>query len=185
MPRHSPSEIDVREFGFVVANYWQKQRDRYASQAGPIPTDLKGKFAPFFPREILDRVLVAQNIQPDTPPAEMVEKVKSFALPPLVHQPSIAFGDVIVFQGRIVERAMFHSLVHVVQYEVLGIKRYFDLFLQALVRKGAYINVPFEVQAYGLDSRFAAFPSQAFSVEKEVNLWLSDGRYEEQPPRCF
>jgi hypothetical protein len=57
------------------------------------------------------------------------------------------------------------------------LERYFELFLRALVRKGAYINVPFEVQAYGLDSRFAASPSQAFSVEEEVKVWLRTGRY--------
>jgi hypothetical protein len=130
---------------------------------------------PFFPARILDRARVAENIKPESPPPEMLERVKSFALPPLVHQPSIAFGEVIIFPGKIVDRSLFHSLVHVVQYDLLGTERYFELFLRALVRKGAYINVPFEVQAYSLDSRFAAFPSQAFSVEEEVKVCCALG----------
>ena len=177
MVRHSPSEADLREFSITVANYWQRQADRYSPQAQSIPTAQKSILKPFFPAAILERTRVAECVQPESPPAEMLERVKSFALPPLVHQPSIAFGDVVVFQAKVVERSLFHSLVHIVQYDLLGLERYFELFLRALVRKGAYINVPFEVQAYGLDSRFAASPSQAFSVEEEVKVWLRTGRY--------
>ena len=92
----------------------------------------------FFPADILDRARVAQNIQPESPPPAMLEPVKSFALPPLVHQPSIAFGDVIIFQGKVKERSLFHSLVHVVQYDLLGTEAILNCFCAPWFARGLH-----------------------------------------------
>lgn len=60
---------------------------------------------------------------------------------------------------------------------VLSIETYGELYLRGLLRTKAYIAVPFEVQVFHLDTRFAAAPSEAFSVQEEVELWVAQNRY--------
>jgi len=42
----------------------------------------------------------------------------------------------------------------------------------------SWINIPLEAQAFKLEERFAVSPLEIFSVEEEVRLWASAGRYD-------
>jgi len=90
---------------------------------------------------------------------------------------SLTFVDVIVFSDLIIERALFHGLVHAVQFQILGVERYTDLFVRAFLRTNAHFTVPLETHAFSLASKFAVAPDRAFSVEEQVRLWVREGRY--------
>lgn len=90
---------------------------------------------------------------------------------------SLTFVDVIVFNNLIVERALFHGLVHAVQFHILGLERYTDLFVRAFLRTNAHFTVPLETHAFSMESKFAVSPEKPFSVEEQVRLWIRERRY--------
>ena len=90
---------------------------------------------------------------------------------------SLTFVDVIVFNDLIIERTLFHGLVHATQFQVLGLERYTDLFVRAFLRTNAHFTVPLETHAFAMESKFAVDPEKAFSVEEQIRLWLREGRY--------
>jgi len=98
-------------------------------------------------------------------------------LPELTHMASLTFVDVIVFNDLIIERALFHGLVHAVQFQILGLERYTDLFVRAFLRTHAHFTVPLESHTFALESKFVLDPNRHFSVEEQVRLWLREGRY--------
>ncbi len=73
---------------------------------------------------------------------------------------------------------MFHALVHAVQFQVLGLKRYADLYVRSFVDTKFHFAVPLEPKPFRWSQGFPVHPPERFSVEDEVRLWLKQGRYE-------
>lgn len=64
---------------------------------------------------------------------------------------------------------LFHELVHVVQYKLLGVDEFMKRYVYGWAENGKqYGRIPIEMQAYSLEARFAGNPSVAFSVEDFV-----------------
>lgn len=61
----------------------------------------------------------------------------------------------------------FHELVHVVQYEILGVDAFVTRYLGGLVGDRDYFAIPLELAAYTAQARYATIP-QAFSVKDFV-----------------
>lgn len=99
-------------------------------------------------------------------------------LPEFSHMSSFTFVDVVVFNERITGRALFHGLVHAVQFQTLDVERYTEIFVRGLMSRNSHFNVPLEVQANALESRFVENGAASFSVEEQVQLWINQGRYE-------
>jgi hypothetical protein len=91
---------------------------------------------------------------------------------------SLTFLDVVVFNEKLEERSLFHSLVHAVQVQVLGVERYAELFVRGFVNTKLHFTVPLEAHAFSLESKFVVPGHESFSVEDQVRLWLQQGRYE-------
>jgi hypothetical protein len=86
----------------------------------------------------------------------------------------ITFVDTIVisrsqFEGPATWRPLlFHELIHVVQYRVLGLDRFVQEYLNGWARNGFfYESIPLERMAYELQGRFDR-ASGGFSAESEV-----------------
>jgi predicted ABC-type exoprotein transport system permease subunit len=90
---------------------------------------------------------------------------------------SLTFLDVVVVNERIADRALFDGLVHAVQFHILGLKRYSDLFVRGFLKTNAPFAIPLEAHALALASRFARNTTAGFSVEEQVRLWIREGRY--------
>ena len=66
-------------------------------------------------------------------------------------------------------RLLFHELVHMVQYQVLGVEEFITRYVNGWARNGfRYETIPLEQDAYALDARFASSPNAVFSVQAEV-----------------
>lgn len=64
---------------------------------------------------------------------------------------------------------LFHQLVHVVQYQVLGLDRYVEAYLEGWISGGfEYHRIPLEQHAYELQSKFECESQQLFSVRTLV-----------------
>lgn len=131
----------------------------------------------FFPEPTLDssRIVPLAGQRFTNPPfyGELIKMgVEAASLPNFEHMATITFVDTVVSQGPFTGRLLFHELVHVVQYEKLGLPEFAAKYVRGFLGGGAYEAIPLEMNAYELDARFAAAPARAFSVGLEVEAWI-------------
>jgi hypothetical protein len=163
-----------------ISDYLHQQRNYYYPLGASLSDHHRAMMQPFFPSGLLDRTRIVElsGARIANPPFYSEAKSGGFEnLPDVQHMASITFLDVVVFNEKLTERELFHGLVHAVQFNILGVERYCDLFIRGFLRTKAHFTVPLETHAFALDSRFAQDPAQEFSVEGQVRLWMKEGRY--------
>jgi len=137
---------------------------------------------PFFPPPTLDlaRVVVVSGERVSNPPfyRQLVEMgFERAGLPNFEHMAAITFVDTVVSHEPFTDRLLFHELVHVVQYERLGVAEFAAKYVTGFLGGGNYEAIPLEMNAYQLDGRFASEPAKAFSVASEVLAWADARRF--------
>ncbi|MGO9650295.1 MAG: hypothetical protein ACLPOO_19860 [Terriglobales bacterium] len=163
-----------------VLAYLREQRTRYYAGGEPLSAAHKAVMRPFFSPGILDRVRVVElgGARITNPPFYSDAKARGFVnLPQITHMPSLTFIDVVVFNERITERALFHGLVHAVQFQILGPDRYTLAFVDGFLRTNSHFTVPLEAHTFALESKFVQSPAEGFSVEEQVRGWVRERRY--------
>jgi hypothetical protein len=174
------NEQQVAQATAHVLVYLREQRDRYYPSGEPLSAEHKAVMRPFFAPGILERVRVVElrGARMPNPPFYADAKALGFTdLPQIAHMASLTFIDVVVFNDGITQRALFHGLVHAVQFQILGLERYTRAFVSGFLRTNTHFTVPLEAQTFALESKFAQNPSAGFSVEELVRLWLKEDRY--------
>ncbi len=174
------SREKVAEAINLVSRYLQKQRDHYYALGKPLDARHRAVLQPFFSEGLLDQVRVVESFGNRVPNPSFFTEAKALGftnLPELTHMPSITFIDVIVFNEHITSQALFHALVHMVQFQALGLQRYTEAFVRGFLRTHSHVTVPLEAHTFALDSRFATNPAEGFSVEENVRMWIREGRY--------
>jgi hypothetical protein len=164
-----------------VRQYLHDQRKEHRPQGVQLGADqcstIKHFFSPSLLAEI--RIIELRNRRtiPNPPFYADAKALGLTNLPELAHMASLTFEDVVIFSGEVSERRLFHALVHAVQFSVLGLERYTELFVRSFVRTRSYVSVPLETHAFGLELKFAENPKEPFSVEEMVRRWANQGRY--------
>jgi len=179
VPPITLDEARVRDGSARVAGYLHEQREHFWAIGHPLEQGQRDAMAPFFAPALLRqaRVVVLDRQRIPNPPFYAEAKALGFTnLPELTHMPSVTFEDVLVFHDEITDRRLFHALVHVVQFQVLGLESYAERFVRAFLRTRLHTSTPLEAHAAMLEAAFAE-QTQAFSVEEKVRLWTNQGRY--------
>ena len=174
------SEDQILEAVDRLCSYLREQREHYLTMAAPLSNHQKALMWPYFSGTLLDRVRVAEleGARIPNPPFYEEYRDRGFVnLPEVSHMHSVTFLDVIVFNEKVTERCLFHGLVHAVQFEVLGLERYANLFVRSFVNTKLHFSVPLEAHTFSLESKFASHPANRFSVEDQVRLWAKQSRY--------
>ncbi len=164
----------------LVSSYLRDQRERHFHSAAPLTKHQKALLWPYFSPALLDRVRVAERNGERLPNPPFYAEARAFGfahLPEVTHMHSLTFLDVVVFNEKVTERCLFHGLVHAVQFEVLGLERYTELFVRGFLSTKLHFSVPLEAHAFSLESKFMGSPAHRFSVEDQVRLWVKQGRY--------
>ncbi len=158
----------------------QAQRDHHRRSARKLTLSEKVALNPFFENRILDiarvkRVPLIEN------PGFYVD-LNAMGIPsPLdfTNSHGITFMDTILVSDRYCPSTeplvplLFHELVHVVQYALLGRDAFVEHYVLGWAENGQdYFRVPMESHAYALQAKYEANPLQAFSVEAEVRRQL-------------
>jgi hypothetical protein len=163
-----------------VSSYLRAQRDHFLPSGQPLNKEHRDLMSPYFRADLLDdiRFVELQGARLSNPPFYSEAKALGFVnLPDIAHMNSMTFLDVLVFNERLAERSLFHALVHAVQFEVLGVERYTELFVRNFVNTRFHFLVPVEAHAFFLESKFARPAAERFSVEDQVRLWAKQNRY--------
>jgi len=177
-PGFGESEIVQLIKGF--AGYLQQQKEHYLPASAALSPEQQQRLAGFFSSSLLEKVRIVElhGAPMPAPPAAMTKMVSErVKLPEVAHMDSLTFADLVVFRDTVAERRLFHALVHVAQFTILGVEPYFNLYVRAFLKNRSYLTVPLEMHAFGLDARYAQAPAEVFSVEDDVRMWLSQGRY--------
>jgi hypothetical protein len=98
-------------------------------------------------------------------------------LPDFANMAAITFVDTVVSHEPFSERLLFHELVHVIQYEKLGLAEFAAKYVRGFLTGGSYEAIPLEMNAHELDARFAAEPAKVFSVAAEVQAGIESSRF--------
>lgn len=180
LPNISASQIEwiVKQ----VATYIERQRQTYISRAVPLSQSQNATMQPFFPKSTLNsaRVVVLAGERVSNPPfyGELMRMgFEAGSLPDFAQMTAITFVDTVVSHEPFTDRVLFHELVHVVQYERLGLTEFAARYVRGFLSGGSYEAIPLEMNAYELDARFAAEPTKVFSVEAEVQAWMHGSRF--------
>lgn len=180
VPRGGLTEAKILQAIDCIAGYLREQRNLYLPLAAPLGKEQKDRMSSYFPAHLLEEVrfLELRGARLSNPPFYPEARELGFMnLPDLAHMNSITFQDVLVFNEHLTERALFHSLVHAVQFQVLGIERYTDLFVRSFINARFHFLVPLEAHAFLLESKFARPAPEKFSVDEQVRQWAKQNRY--------
>ena len=162
-----------------VSEYLREQRENYFPFGKPLTPQQKTSVEKYFTLRTLESVRIVElgGRRLPNPSFYAEAKARGIAnLPEITHMSSLTFIDVVVFNERVAERALFHGLVHAVQFEMLGLEKYTEAFVSGFGRRNSHFNVPLEMHAHALESKFAS-RDEKFLVEEEVQQWLNQGRY--------
>jgi len=165
-----------------VAEYIDRQRRTYSDRTVLLTAGQKAAMQPFFPTSTLDStgvlVLTAERVgNPPFYPQLIQMGFEPTGLPNFSLMAAITFVDTVVSHEPFTDRLLFHELVHVVQYEKLGLEGFAAKYVRGFLSGGSYEGIPLEMNAYELDGRFAEVPTKAFSVADEVQGWIDAGSF--------
>jgi hypothetical protein len=165
-----------------AAAWLQQQREKYRPSAIPLTPDQTAALQPFFPSAILSnsRMLDVSQTGETIPYPPFYARVRaggSRVVPEAAHMTAMPFLDVTVFNRAPTLRTLFHNLVHVAQFSVLGAERVMESYFHVLNESGLWMVAPVEEQAYQLDTRYTKDPTDVFSVADEIQEWLRSGKY--------
>jgi len=157
----------------AVAYYIRSQRNRLESAATALPEHFQRKLRHHFSSIDLQRVRIVQRDPlpiPDPPLySQLLRLGLDFPSPSLTA--AITFDWVIASRVAMNASLLFHELVHVVQFRLLGIMEFSRLYIRGFLSGGSYYGIPLERCAFELERRFET-EQLPFDVESEVTAWI-------------
>jgi len=161
-----------------VAWYIRYQRDRLRDQGTALSADTKAQLRPYFASTDLDRVRILETDRLPIPALPFRRTARRMGLDFLDRRQiaAITFDHVIAAQQPLRPSLLFHELVHVVQFRLLGVGAFARLYTQGFLSTGSYAQIPLERCARDLESRFETDPVP-FDVASEVAAWIEADRY--------
>jgi hypothetical protein len=173
--------------GGLLATLWiQTRRRHYRRTGSPLTTEDREALLTYYSADLLDRVRVARPPHIENP--LLVRALVPLGLKPpadLRRMMGMAFVDTVALSqgaGRIRSRSiLFHELVHCVQYQVMGTRRFLTAYVHDWLTNGRdYWTIVFEEEAYELTDRFNR--GEVFSVEAEVRARIAQAVKVVPPP---
>ncbi|HYO80195.1 MAG TPA: hypothetical protein VES20_02245 [Bryobacteraceae bacterium] len=137
-----------------------------------LPGDVADSLTPYFGSDILTstRLFISEALPiPDLPFSSALRQCGIYIPSPSAIA-AITFDNVIAARGHLPARVLFHELVHVVQYRLLGIDQFAQQYVEGFLAAGNYHQIPLECCAFDLEECFA-LEQRTFSVERAVALW--------------
>jgi len=158
-----------------------QQRTAFRPRGHALSDGALATFSNFFDRNLLKNARMVTVPAIDNPPfLEQLRPVLALASVPVLDFSSMAaitFVDTILLVESAakdnLDSLMFHELIHVVQYDILGLDKFVELFITGWVNQGFnYAAIPLEMDAYELQYQYESAPDLGFDVQDEVSQRL-------------
>jgi hypothetical protein len=159
-----------------VADYINGQRNQLEKTGKVIPGHHRERLRHYFRHADLDRVRILEReslLIPALPFSDTARRL-GLDLPDLSLVAAITFDRVIASRQPLTSALLFHELVHVVQFRLLGVSAFARLYVRGLLMAGSYDGIPLERCVAELDCRFET-EATPFDVEREVAGWIERG----------
>lgn len=157
------------------ARWVQSQRDAHRPGARPLNDREVDALERFFGPTIMNLASIKLVPHIENPPFYAMLVQSGISVIDFAQGGGITFIDTILiskahtWRGPVPLSLVFHELVHVVQYDLVGIDEFVSRYVRGWFAQGAqYASIPIERQAYDLQARYEAEPSTGFSVEAYV-----------------
>ena len=159
----------------------QQQRELHRPAALVLPDVTRHQLGPFFADGALGSARVRSVETIPNPP--FLDQARALGLPvdgiDFSQMAGLTLVDTILVSETVPAAdptgLIFHELVHVVQYQILGLDEFARRYVHGIVDGGFdYYRIPLEIQAFQLTARFAASPAAVFSVDHEVEGLTGD-----------
>jgi hypothetical protein len=175
-----PSMLDTRlslGLAYVVAKYITHQKRRWHRNALPLTTSQQALLSRYFGAQDLARVRIAETQRlpiPNPPGYRQLREHITFDLPNPESVAAMTFDHVVVARTPLLDAIVFHEMVHVTQFRLLGVKAFAEQYVRGFLANRRYDQIPLEVCAFELEERFIR-DHRPFDVEAEVNRRLGLG----------
>jgi hypothetical protein len=131
-------ETEIQKAIAWFRSYLVSERESYFTVGQPLHGEWRESMDGFFEAALLDQVRVVELAHrrvtnPWFYPAAREKGVRH--LPDITHKATVTFLDVVVFNGKITSRDMFHGLVHAAQVKVLGVTEFTELFVRGFLAR--------------------------------------------------
>ncbi len=159
------------------ARWIEAQRAAFRPAARPLPAAERERLSGFFSGRVLETARLARTGRIGNPGFLADFGRAGLPAPPdFTRMAGITFVDTVVVaeagwppSGPL----LFHELVHVVQYGLLGVDEFTRRYVHGWAENGfRYETIPLERQAYELQGAFESSAGAAFSVEEAVRSRL-------------
>lgn len=157
------------------ARWIRRQRTRLRPLGRPLEAPERERLAPYFEADTLDRVRIVE--------AAHLGLRRGFGVRlglAVGGMRGITFDDAVLLRlpaiARVPAGLLFHELVHVVQFELLGVEEFVRQYLGGWTASGfRYRHIPLERTAYGLQAAF-----EQSLLEERVNEILRRRLHEDR-----
>lgn len=155
-----------------------EERDLHRPGAIPLDPQARSQFVLFFEDAVLDGARFKAVPTINNPGFYRDLEAKGYEIPlDFTSMHGITFVDTILLSQRFQQSwspaLLFHELVHVVQYQSLGIAEFVTRYINGWAENSyQYRAIPLEHDAYELQARYEARPTEPFSVAEEVSRRL-------------
>ena len=153
-----------------------EQRNLHRPEAVSLNQQARSAFGPFFDGKLLD--LARFKMVPGIKNPGFYRELEAMGqLIPLDFTTThgITFQDTVLLSEHHMQShgsplgLLFHELVHVAQYQCLGVPEFVRRYVSGWAENGyEYIAIPLERDAYELQNWYEMSPTQPFSVEQQV-----------------
>lgn len=177
------SRMDLETLvAFLVDNagpWISEQRERHLETSGSLPDTTRAALRGYFEPETLDRARIGSASLIENPPFYSQFEAAGQAIPlDFSVWAGITFGDVILLSdtgesGPMHHSVVFHEMVHLVQYGILGIAEFAHRYVTSLAwNRFQYMTIPLEMTAFDLQDRFERSDGRPFPAEAEIRRRL-------------
>jgi hypothetical protein len=168
--------LDMPErVSYLVENsteWIRSQRVHHTALSRSLPDTTRKALRGYFEPETIDRARFRRVPGIDNPAFYAEFERVGEAIPlDFSSWAAITFGDVILVNDSLVptpppHSVVFHEMVHLVQYDVLGIEEFSRRYVHRLAQtRFEYMSIPLETEAFDLQGRFERSAGEVFSAE--------------------
>jgi len=177
------TRLDVNEMiAYLVENsteWIRSQRAHHLALSKALPDTTRAALRGYFTDETLDRARFRYVDEIENPGFyKEFDRVGEPIPLDFSSWAGITFDEVILVNESLVpspppHSVVFHEMVHVVQYEVLGIEEFSRRYVQRFVQaRNQYMNIPLETQAFEYQERFERSDGEIFDAERMIRSTL-------------